>query len=137
MRYVSRLLFVLLGSLLVQILGSACGGDGVSFAPGDAGATEPEVRLVACDQTLNGGPGQPGAYYAEAVIELDDAGLREVRAVGHLAASPASLPAAYHSRTTEIVIGESRVAVECGNGIPGNPDAPLVFDSVTFVIPAH
>ncbi len=137
MRHLSRLLLVLCGSLLVQLAGSACGVDGVSFAPGDAGAGEAEARVVACDQTLNGGPGSPGAYYAEAVIEADEATLMGVRAFGRLAAAPEDLPSAYAVTEAPVIIGPSRVAVRCGTGILGVPEAPLDFESVTFVVPAH
>lgn len=143
-RFLGRFALVLVGSVAVQLLGSACAGEDLGFAPGDAGAAEPEIRVVACDQSLNADPTTMlGDYYAEAVVEIEAPAVYQVQAVGHLATSSngvadaPDLSDAYSMQTTTVVFGDNRVAVRCGYGIPGDPDRKLVFDSVSFIIPAH
>ena len=137
-RLLGRFALVLVGSVAVQLVGSACGGGDVGFAPGDAGAAEPEIRVVACDQSENANETTMlGDYYAETVVEIDAPAIYQVQAVGHFAYAPDTLPGGYEARRADVVFGDNRVAVNCGRGIPGDPQYKLDFDSITFVIPAH
>lgn len=125
MRYVSRLLFALLGSVLVQLLGSACGGEGVSFAPGDAGAgeggagAEPVVVLAACDRV-----DAVGKEYAAAVMAgRDEEALFHVRAVQTLASPQFDL---FTTRIlADVFVTDQQAAAYCTKG--GGP--------VTFIAP--
>jgi hypothetical protein len=125
MRYVSRLLFVLFGSVLVQLLGSACGGDGVSFAPGDAGAgeggagAEPVVVLAACDRV-----DEIGREYATAVIPgRSEEDLYRLRVVQALTSPELDV---YTTRVlAEVFVADQQAAARCNKGA----------GAVTFVAP--
>jgi hypothetical protein len=143
-RFLGRFALVLLGSVAVQLVGSACGGGDVGFAPGDAGAAEPEIRVVACDQSLNANETTMlGDYYAETVVEIEAPAIYQVQAVGHLVSDSngvsdaPDLPKSYGAQAAPVVFGDNRIAVRCGYGIPGDQQSKPVFDSVTFIIPAH
>ena len=125
MRHLSRLLFVLGGSLLVQLVGSACGGDGVSFSPGDAGAgeggagAEPVVVVAACDRVDD-----IGREYATAVIPgRSEEELYRLRVVQALASPELDM---YTTRVlADIFVADQQAAARCDKGA----------GAVTFVAP--
>jgi hypothetical protein len=125
MRHLSRLLLVLCGSLLVQLLGSACSEDGVSFGPGDAGAgeggagAEPVVVLAACDRV-----DEIGREYATAVIPgRSEEDLYHLRVVQALASPELDL---YTTRVlADVFVADQQAAARCDKGA----------GTVTFVSP--
>lgn len=137
MSRLARISFVFVGSLLVQLVGSACTSSGLSFTAPDAGATEPKAYVVACDQSidLNTQTGI-GNFYAEIVLpDLSTEQILSVRAAGNLNGQADKLPQAYESESVPIVIGANRAAVRCGQGKPGSATYPLQYESVTFLVP--
>ena len=123
MRHVSRFLLVVLGSIAVQLLGSACGSDGVGFAPLDAGAgtggEEPVVVVSACDRV-----DQVGKEYAVAIIpERSEGELYGVRVVQTLTDPQFGV---YTARVlADVFISDQQAAAYCNKG--GGP--------VTFIAP--
>lgn len=123
-------------TLAALLLFVGCGPGGSAFVLSDADAGEADAGEVSISMVPLAGCGiQDGStWWSEAVVTIDVARVRAVRAVlcdleGTPPPDAAGLPCRI---TSEVAFSESRARVRCGEGDPG--DGGHRYGTVRFVV---